>query len=430
MTKTITYSILLLTIAVISLSTTLSNQQAFAATLDLTGTVRDFHDSHPDFEGVISGVVTGLVNQNLAGDKKPDYVGIGSGSAAAGAITSTTTFDQWYVDVGGVNVAAPLTITLDNTITLDPNVFTFSDSSFFPIDGQLFGNEGNSHNYHFTYEIHSEFTYNGGETFSFTGDDDLWVFINDKLAIDIGGVHPAASGSVDLDAAAASLGLTIGETFDFDLFFAERHLVASNFRIDTSIIFDPCQNLGGDTDGDGVCDDNDNCPANANADQTDDNNNGIGDVCDFCTPDTMDLIAGQTIVAGDVTIINDGTTLFVTIQTQDGWSLTESHLQIGDSLDGFPLTKKGNPKVGNFDHQEEHALGTTEFTYEFLLADLGLDPTDEGTITIAVHAVVVQIEAGEIIAEETAWKQGERFVDKGNWAMFNTYDIQNCLIIL
>ena len=54
---------------------------------------------------------------------------------------------------------------------------------------------------------------------------------------DLGGVHPAITGSVDLDAAAAALGIVAGNTYDFDLFFAERHLVASNFRIDTSIEF-------------------------------------------------------------------------------------------------------------------------------------------------------------------------------------------------
>ncbi len=146
----------------------------------------------------------------------------------------------------------------------------------------------------------------------------------------------------------------------------------------------------------------------------------------ICEPDTMDLIAGQTIVAGVVTIINDGTTLFVTIETQDGWSLTESHLDFGDLIDGFPTNKKGNPKVGHFDFQESHALVTTEFTYEFLLADLGIDLLAEEPIPIAIHTVVVKVEADEIVAEETAWKQGERFVEKGNWAMHSTYDIQDC----
>ncbi len=148
----------------------------------------------------------------------------------------------------------------------------------------------------------------------------------------------------------------------------------------------------------------------------------------ICEPDTMDLIAGQTIDSGDVTLINDGTTLLITIQTQDDWQLSESHVQIGETLDDFPLTKKGNPKVGNFDYQREYNPLVTEDTYEFLLADLGLESGD--TIIFAVHTVVVQTDSdGEVIAEETAWKQGERFVEKGNWAMYNMYDIQECDVI-
>jgi fibro-slime domain-containing protein len=130
----------------------------------------------------------------------------------------------------GVNLTDSLTITLDDTG--HPGIYTFADSDFFPIDNQLLGNEGRPHNYHFTYEIHSQFTYQGFETFNFTGDDDLWVFINDSLVIDLGGVHAALSDSVDV----TTLGLTLGNTYDFDLFFAERHTTASNFRIDTSIV--------------------------------------------------------------------------------------------------------------------------------------------------------------------------------------------------
>lgn len=201
-------------------------QPGFSETLILTGTVRDFLDTHPDFENGI-GVDPGIVQSTLGSDKKPVYAGETGNPTTHGE----TAFNQWYRDVSGVNMSKPLSITLDNTITADPDVFTYANSSFFPIDGELFGNEGRSHNYHFTFELHTSFTYLGGETFSFTGDDDLWVFINDSLAIDLGGVHGALSQSVSLD----DLGLTTGEDYDLDLFFAERHTTASNFRIDTSL---------------------------------------------------------------------------------------------------------------------------------------------------------------------------------------------------
>lgn len=203
---------------------------AGATTINLLGTIRDFHASHPDFESTL-GTDPGIVQSTLGADKKPVYAGQAGNPTTHGQ----TAFDQWYRDVPGVNQAASLGITLDNAITPDPNVYTFVDPQFFPIDGQLFGNEGNSHNYHFTYELHTAFTYQGGETFTFTGDDDVFVFIDDQLVIDLGGVHGAQTGSVSLD----TLGLTLGNDYDFDLFFAERHTSQSSFRIDTSIQLKP-----------------------------------------------------------------------------------------------------------------------------------------------------------------------------------------------
>lgn len=198
-----------------------------ADTISLTGTIRDFNASHPDMESTIASD-PGIVQATLGTDKNPVYAGLVGNPTTHGQ----TAFDQWYND-SVVSMADSYSITLDNGGS--GNIYSYSNSSFFPIDEMLYGNEDRSHNYHFTYEIHSQFTYQGGETFSFTGDDDLWVFIDDALAIDLGGVHGAMSQSVGLD----TLSLSLGTTYDFDLFFAERHTSQSNFRIDTSIAFQP-----------------------------------------------------------------------------------------------------------------------------------------------------------------------------------------------
>jgi fibro-slime domain-containing protein len=203
---------------------TLASPGIAADTITLNTTIRDFSDAHPDFEGP-TGFETGIVGPTLGIDGKPVYAG-GAGTATT---HGATYFDQWYRDVEGVNVSANYDLTLQDS---GSGVYRYSSSSFFPIDNQLLGNEGRGHNYHFTLELHSEFTYQAGQDFAFSGDDDLWVFIDDELVIDLGGVHGETSDSVDLD----SLGLTAGEIYSFDLFFAERHTVGSNFRIDTSIV--------------------------------------------------------------------------------------------------------------------------------------------------------------------------------------------------
>jgi fibro-slime domain-containing protein len=225
----------------------------------LMGVVRDFKGAnepggHPDFQA-FSGAAptTGLVGAAL-GALKPVYASQceanpPSGPCPYGQQTTTkANFDEWYRYTAGVN--QPFIVYL--VFVPNGNVSTFESLFFFPLDNAGWGNSGKGtdqkmHNFGFTTELHTRFVYKGGETFTFTGDDDLWVFINGKLAIDLGGLHPAASHTIDLDNAAASLGITKGNEYPLELFHAERHTSASTFRVDTNLSFTNCGTIVPDT---------------------------------------------------------------------------------------------------------------------------------------------------------------------------------------
>jgi fibro-slime domain-containing protein len=228
------------------------------ASITLNGTIRDFKayrlgdktlnpGGHQDFQryegkdgnfkmiaefGLIAG-------DTLDAEGKPIYK---PGTGSTITTTNEHNFHQWYRDVSGVNKSMSHAITLT-----DPDgdgIYSFARDineaeSFFPIDNQLWGNEGYEHNYHFTYELEPVmFTYVPGTAakpciFTFKGDDDVFVFIDGKKVIDIGGIHAQREQSVNLD----NLGLIPGKDYELKLFFAERNVVQSNFRVDTNLLF-------------------------------------------------------------------------------------------------------------------------------------------------------------------------------------------------
>lgn len=194
----------------------------------LTARYRDFQDSHPDFEDFTgNGARKGLLESQLDAQNLPVYAASGGTNVTSGK----ENFDQWYRDVSGVNMA----VTGSLPLTQSGSSWVFDSAAFFPLDGQGFGNQGREHNFHFTTEIHASFVYKGHEVFTFRGDDDVWVFVNKRLALDLGGVHEPVSDTIDFDALAGTLGITVGNKYSLDIFHAERHTVQSNFRVETTI---------------------------------------------------------------------------------------------------------------------------------------------------------------------------------------------------
>ncbi len=151
----------------------------------------------------------------------------------------------------------------DIDLSLDEEGFWLADISeshedggFFPIDdleyldsaktvkNPKFDNNpqhqagGKVHNYSFAMKISAQFQYVKGQYFEFRGDDDVWVFINNHLVVDIGGCHGPAEGFVDLDTIGQNdpkLKLKEGVEYPFHIFFSERNADGSNFKMRTSI---------------------------------------------------------------------------------------------------------------------------------------------------------------------------------------------------
>ena len=211
--------------------------------------------TNPDFEMKFMGDVVrrGLVESTLGPDHKPvfkDSVGhpalMGSPTAINTdwqpkdvVIASAESFKQWYNDSPSVNQPFYKKLPLAET-DAGSGIFGFESSMFFPLsptEGFGITPKGNPQmmNFLFTTEVHVQFKYTGAQKFTFRGDDDLWIFVNGTLALDLGSLHNAEEGTIDFDAQASALNIQLGGMYPMDIFHAERHTYASNFKITTNI---------------------------------------------------------------------------------------------------------------------------------------------------------------------------------------------------
>jgi fibro-slime domain-containing protein len=249
--------------------------------LVLSTTLRDFlyygttspGFGDPDFQNKAAGLETGLVQSTLGTDSEPVWKSNGQ------TLSGAANFCWWYHDrgcngAGSVNPYAadvpddasgnPPSITLTQ---ISQGVYQYANTAYYPVDGLGWNspqhgspqtsadcNSNVQHNFAFTQEIHSAFVYSPSlsPTVTLTTEDDGWLFINGKLAIDLGGVHSASTGSITLNpSTAATFGLTNGQLVSFDLFTAQRHTCASQLSLTTSLLLaQPADvEVGGVTEG-------------------------------------------------------------------------------------------------------------------------------------------------------------------------------------
>ncbi|MCL2688688.1 MAG: fibro-slime domain-containing protein [Chitinispirillia bacterium] len=174
----------------------------------------------------------------------------GSTRAARLNFGSRTDNFDYTIDSAFSNIVIDTALTFSRVGTT--RTYRFEESSFLPLRDRGFQAPGlrdqfgtwQSHggewdrrgNFSFGMEMVWEFRMENGLEFNFRGDDDVWVFVNEKLALDLGGIHQPAPGRIRLDQLRSSHNLVNGETYYLRMFYVERHTTGSSIWIESNIL--------------------------------------------------------------------------------------------------------------------------------------------------------------------------------------------------